>query len=83
MAQKTPAEPRWISTRTIATDPALTDNDKIRLLAALITETGIAMGLAMIHGPSRGYRKYVETGGYCRLTDDDMLIRTDAIERAI
>lgn len=77
------ADPRWISTRAIATDPDLSDDDRIRLLAALITETGIAMGLALIHGPEQGYQRYVEHGGYCRLTEDDMLIRTDAKERQV
>lgn len=77
------AEPRWISTREIADSQDLSWDDKIRLTAALITETGIAMAMAAIHGPERGYQRYVDGGGYCRLLTDDMLIRTDAQERKV
>jgi hypothetical protein len=46
----------------------LTSGQVLAAVELAMTELGIAQGLALVHGPERGYRRYVEAGGAVRFT---------------
>lgn len=56
---------RYVRLDELAADPHLSPDQKISALALAITELGVAMGLAMIHG-ERAPRVYVDMGGSIR-----------------
>jgi len=62
--------PGWVLIADIATAPELTPDQRISLVAAALTELGIARALVMIHGWDRGARRYADLGGCVRFTSD-------------
>jgi hypothetical protein len=46
----------------------LTTGQMLAAVELALTELGIAQALAMVHGPERGYRRYIEMGGSVRFT---------------
>jgi hypothetical protein len=56
---------RYVRLDALAADPYLSADQKISALALAISELGVAMGLAMIHG-ERAPRVYVDMGGSIR-----------------
>jgi hypothetical protein len=46
----------------------LTAGQMLAATEMALAELGLAQGLVLVHGPRRGYQRYVEAGGHIRFT---------------